>query len=103
VDRTDHTPAQHPPGLPEPSYARRLLDAIADVMEFPSNRDRILDEPDRRRIFNLTVATIVTVQDLPDPVANETSEKVARLLPPIDDGTTHSAYAQQLRQLAEAV
>jgi hypothetical protein len=101
--RTDHVLDQHPPGLPEPSYARLTIESIARVLEMPGNRGRLISEPTLRRAYEISVATTVTVHNLPDPVANTVSERVAQLLPDAPANTTHGTYAQQLRQLAEAV
>ena len=100
---TDHPERQHPPGLPEPSYARRTLEAVADNLWLSPFHDNLLSDSVRRRAFNVAVATTVTDHRLPDAVANEVSEKVAHALPPIADGITQGQYALQLRRLAEAV
>lgn len=101
MERTDHAPQQHPPGLPEPSYARQVLTRIADILEQPGNRGRLLQEVGLRRAFNEAVA--VTLHELPTPVADETALRVADLLPDCSANTTHGTYAQQLRHAAEAV
>jgi hypothetical protein len=105
VDRTDHAPQQHPPGLPEPSYApavppgfpeqiltvaARILDIAADV---PAN-DRIITSA-------VTVATEAVCARVPG-FLRDNSEACARALLPPTAGTC-SEYAARLRQLAEAV
>lgn len=96
---TDHAPTQHPPGLPEPSYARRTLEAVADNLWLSRFHENLLSEDDRRRAFNVAVAT--ALHELPDAVANEVSEKVAKALPPLDGSLTLAQYALWLREIAE--
>ena len=103
MQATDHQVEQHPPGLPEPSYARRTMEAVADNLWLSAFHENLLSDRDRRRAFNVAVATTVTDYELPDAVANEVSEKVAHALPPITNGITQGQYALQLRRLAEAV
>lgn len=103
VDRTDHTLKQHPPGLPEPSYVSLTLTTIADELERTGNRRDILTNIALRRAYTVSIAAIVGRRNLPTPVANEVSQKVAELLPDPDLTATHGATADRLRQLAEAV
>lgn len=100
-NRTDHAPTQHPPGLPEPSYARIVVEGIACNIDLKGYGTYPLSDDTRRRAFNVAVAQHLYA--LPDPVANEVSEKVAAALPPLTYGVTHREYATQLHQLAEAV
>lgn len=100
---TDHAPQQHPPGLPEPSYASAVLTTMAAELERTGNRRDILTNIALRRAYTVSVAAIVGRRNLPDPVANEVSQKVADLLPDPDLTATHGATADRLRELAEAV
>lgn len=98
--RTDQALAQHPPGLPEPSYASRTLTTIAELVDL-ARPDSLIGELGLRRLFTVAVAT--ELHDLPTNVADEVSAKVDGLLPPLAPESTCGPYAQQLRQLAEAV
>lgn len=91
-------PDQHSPALPEPSYARQVIEAIATELERPANRRRLLTEVGLRRAFNTAVA--VRLHQLPTPVANEVSDRVAAMLPDSTPAATHGQYAEVLRELA---
>ena len=101
MDRTDHSPTQHPPGLPEPSYARQVITTIAAELERTGNRRDLVTGIDMRRAFTVSVAA--RLHQLPTPVADEVSAKVADLLPDPALTITRSECTHRLRQLAEAV
>lgn len=103
MDRTDHTLVQHPPGLPEPSYVSLVLTTIAAELERTRNRRDLLTDIHLRRAYTVSVAAVTGRRNLPDPVANEVSQKVAGLLPDPAAVLTHGDCATRLRQLAEAV
>jgi hypothetical protein len=94
-------PEQHTPPLPEPSYARQVIEVMAAELERTGNRRRLLTEVGLRRAF--TVAVAAKLHTLPTVVANEVADRVAALLPGSGPLDTHGAYAQQLRKIAEAV
>lgn len=91
---------QHSP-LPGPSYARTVLERIAQQLEQPGNRGRLLQEVSLRRAFNTAVA--LELNALPTPVADGTAERVARLLPDCGPNITQGTYAALLRQVAGGV
>ncbi|MGW4042983.1 hypothetical protein [Streptomyces sp. NPDC004721] len=98
-NRTDQPLPQHTPALPEPSYARQVLDVIVDELERTGNRRRLLTEVGLRRAF--TVAVAAKLHALPTAVANEVSEQVAKLLPNTGPVITHGGYATLLREIAQ--
>lgn len=97
----DVPPEQHTPLLPEPSYAAQVLGRIADQLEQPGNRGRLLQEVSLRRAFNTAVAE--QLHTLPTPVADSAADKVARALPDCGPNITQGTYAALLRQAAEGV
>lgn len=98
---TDHFPAQHPPGLPEPSYARQVITTIAAELERTGNRRDLVTDVSLRRAFTVSVAA--KLHSLPTPVADEVSTQVADLLPDPTLTITRSACVHRLRELAEAL
>lgn len=89
------------PVLPEPSYASTVIATMADELERTGNRRRLLTEVGLNRAF--TVAVAARLHALPTIVADEVSERVARLLPPLAPDTTCGQYAPLLRTLAGVV
>lgn len=85
--------------LTEPSYAARTITRIAEHLEQRGGRQ--LTDGKLRRAF--TVAAAAELHTLPDPVANQVTEKVARLLPPLRPGITSSEYVPLLNTLARTV
>lgn len=101
MQATDHAWAQHPPGLAEPSYASLVLTTMASELERVTNRGTLVTEVRTRRAYVVSVAAVTGRRNLPDAVANEVGEKVARQLPPLPDTMTCHQYAQWLREIAE--
>lgn len=93
---------QTTPVLPEPSYARQIIDRIADRVALAAPHS-LVSTPGLHRAFTVAVAEQVTALGLPDPVANEVTERVSRLLPPLASDTTVGAYTGLLRTLARTV
>lgn len=102
-NRTDQPAAQPTPVLPEPSYARLSLQAMAGDLEQTEPAATPMTEPALHRAYVVCVAKVTGCLNLPDPVADEVSEKVGRLLPPINPGITYGEYAPLLRTLARTV
>ena len=100
MDRTDQPPEQPTPVLPEPSYARVVIDQIAALVDL-APPDSLIGSPGLRHLF--TVAVAAELHELPTPVADEVAEKVDALLPPLAPDTTCGAYAPLLRTLAKTV
>lgn len=98
-DSTQPPPDQHSPGSPEPSYARRLVEAMAAYMEAPGNRSRLLTRVGVQRA--LAQAAEQTLNALPDTDADETLKRVTAVLPDRPPSITHGTYGQLLRQTAE--
>lgn len=96
-------PEQHTPPLPEPSYVSLTLSTIAAELERVANRRDLVTVIGLRRAYTVSVAAVTGTRNLPDPVANEVSEKVADLLPDPALTITHGECCTRLRQLAEAV
>lgn len=101
MDRTDHQVAQHPPGLPEPSYASQVLTTMASELNRTGNRRDLVTDIRLRRAY--TVAVAAKLHQLPTAVADEVAVKVADLLPDPTLTITHGETVTRLRQLAEAV
>ncbi|MFR0354138.1 hypothetical protein [Streptomyces sediminimaris] len=100
-DLTTTPPGRPTPPLPEPSYARVVVERIADQLEQPGDHARLLQDAGLRRAFNTAAAE--QLHALPTAVAGDTADKVAALLPDRGAATTHGQYARRLRELARAV
>lgn len=101
MDRTDHVPEQPTPPLPQPSNARRLMQAMAVYMEQPGNRGRLLTRVGVQRA--LAQAAEQTLSALPDAEADEALDRVTATLPDRPPSITHGTYGQLLRQTAETL
>lgn len=102
--KVTQTPTPQPSAvLPEPSYVSTVLATIAAGLECSAPADTPVTDGVLRRAYNVAVATVTGIPNLPDNVANEVSEKTATLLPDIALDATRASYAQLLRDLAEAV
>ncbi|MEU7969191.1 hypothetical protein AB0D09_38005 [Streptomyces sp. NPDC049097] len=83
--------------LPETTYTRHALTAMADEMERISNRRRLLTEVGLRLAFTAAIGT------LPEEVAEHIGEQVTALLPDTGPVITYGSYARLLRQTAEGI
>lgn len=99
---TDQRVVQPSPALPEPSYARQVIDRITELLTL-AKPDSLVSSIGLRRVFTVAVAEQVTLLNLPDAVANTVTERVDRLLPPVAPDTTVEAYTGLLRTLARTV
>ncbi|MEV6504823.1 hypothetical protein AB0M61_01710 [Streptomyces sp. NPDC051642] len=100
MQATDLRLQQHHPVLPGPSYARQVIDQIADLIGLASP-DSLITEVGLNRMY--TVAVAAQLHELPTNVADEVAERVDKLLPPLRSGITCGEYAPLLRTLATAV
>lgn len=100
---TDQSTTQKPPGLPEPSYTRLCIQAMTSDLEQTTPAALPMTESTLYRAYVVCVAKVTTLLNLPDPVADEVSAKVGKLLPPINPGITCSEYLPLLHTLTEAV
>lgn len=95
---SDPMSEQPTPTPPEPSHVRRVLDAIADELERPSNRRRLLTEVGLRRAFNTAVEA--KLNSVPTEIGDQAADQAAEMLPDSGPVITHGAYARLLREVA---
>lgn len=100
MQATDQVRPQHHPVLPEPSYARQVIDQIADLVSL-ATPDSLISEVGLNRMY--TVAVAAQLHELPTNVADEVAERVDKLLPPLRPGITCGEHEPLLRTLARTV